>query len=322
MTTRRTVIGFVVLLSVAGCSSAASTTRATTPASTSVSGSTAATKSPTGPTTTIAGASQSESAFGLDKKGLLARRLKIEAVVSTCMKKQGFDYVPLDPSVVVVGGGKFVVTGLSEDEFRKQYGYGFSTTYDLKPATGTSAGVNPNVTIRDGLSPSDQKAYDKALNGGSEEGSFANAIFEGDFGKLGGCNKAAATDVFGGADALNVVSSTVEEVDKRVSADPQMVKAEREWKDCLASAGFKYSTSDQIDSHFRDALKAIVGSTPGNTGYDKAVLAALQQEELRTAEADWSCELKYKVPVEPKVIAAVEKAYFEANPGLAAKLTK
>jgi hypothetical protein len=300
VTTRRTVTCFVALLSIAGCSSAASSTK----------------------TTTVAGASQSESAFGLDKKSLLARRLKIEALVSTCMKKQGFDYVPLDPSAVVVGAGKFVVTGLSEDEFRKQYGYGFSTTYDLKSATGTSAGVNPNVTIRDGLSPSDQKAYDKALNGGSEEGSFANAVGQGDFAKLGGCNKTAATEVFGGADALNVVSSTVEEVDKRVSADPQMVKAEREWKDCLTSAGFKYSTSDQIDSHFRDGLKAIVGSTPGNTGYDKASLAALQQEELRTAEADWACELKYKVPVEPKVIAAVEKAYFEANPGLAAKLTK
>jgi hypothetical protein len=300
VTTRRTVTCFVALLSIAGCSSAASSTK----------------------TTTVAGASQSESAFGLDKKSLLARRLKIEALVSTCMKKQGFDYVPLDPSAVVVGAGKFVVTGLSEDEFRKQYGYGFSTTYDLKPATGTSAGVNPNVTIRNGLSPSDQKAYDKALNGGSEEGSFADAVGQGDFGKLGGCNKSAATEVFGGADALNVVSSTMEEMDKRVSADPQMVKAERDWKDCLTSAGFKYSTSDQIDSHFRDGLKAIVGSTPGNTGYDKASLAALQQEELRTAEADWACELKYKVPVEPKVIAAVEKAYFEANPGLAAKLTK
>lgn len=304
MTSRSTVIGFTALLSVAGCSS------------------TATTKSSTGPTTTVAGASPSESAFGLDKKSLLARRLKIEALVSTCMKKQGFDYVPLDPSVVVVGGGKFVVTGLSEDEFRKQYGYGFSTTYDLKPATGTSAGVNPNVAIREGLRPSDQKAYDKALNGGSEEGSFANAVFDGDFGKLGGCNKTAAAEVFGGTDALNVVSSTMEEVDKRVSADPQMVKAERDWKDCLASAGFKYATSDQIDSHFRDGLKAIVGSTPGSTGYDKAALAALQQEELRTAEADWACELKYKVPVEPKVIAAVEKAYFAANPGLAAKLPK
>ena len=303
MTTRRTVICFVTLLGFAGCSSAKSATKTTK-------------------ATTIAGASQAESAFGLDKKSLLARRLKIEAVVSTCMKKQGFDYVPLDPSVVVVGGGKFVVTGLSEDEFRKQYGYGFSTTYDLKPATGTSAGVNPNVTIRDGLNPSDQKAYDKALDGGSEAGSFANAVFQGDFGKLGGCNKTAATEVFGGVDALDVVSSTLEEVDKRVSADPQIVKAEREWKDCLTSAGFKYSTSDQIDLHFRERLTAIVGSSPGSTGYDKASLAALQQEELRTAEADWACELKYKVPVEPKVIAAVEKAYFEANPGLAAKLPK
>jgi hypothetical protein len=274
----------------------------------------------TGPTTTVAGATPSDSAFGLDKKSLQAKRLKVESLVATCMKKQGFEYVPLDPSVVVVNNGRFVVSGLNEDEFRKQYGYGWTTTYGTPTGTTTVANPNPNAKFRDALSPSDRKGYDKTLNGGNEDGSFANAIVQGDFAMLGGCNKSAATEAFGGGDALNVVSSTLEEIDKRVTADQQMVQAEKNWRDCLNAAGFRFSTSDQIDEHLQSSLKAIVGSNLDNTSFDRIALAALQQEELRTAEADWACEVKHKLPVEPKVIAAVEKAYFEANPGLASKL--
>jgi hypothetical protein len=276
----------------------------------------------TGLTTTVVGATPSDSAFGLDKKSLQARRLKVESLLATCMKKQGFEYVPLDPSVVLVNNGRFVISGLTEDDFRKQYGYGLTTTYGTPAGTKAVANPNPNAKIRDALSPSDQKVYDKALHGGSEDGSFANAIVQGDFGMLGGCNKSAAAEAFGGGDALNVVSSTLEEIDKRVSADPQMVQAEKKWRECLNAAGFKFSTSDQIDEHLKSALKAIVGSNPDNATVDRSALAALQQEELRTAEADWACEVKHKLPVEPKVIAAVEKAYFAANPGLASKLAR
>lgn len=276
----------------------------------------------TGPRTTLAGATPSDSAFGLDKKSLQAKRLKVESLVATCMKKQGFEYMPLDPSVVLVNNGRFVVSGLSEDDFRKQYGYGLTTTYGTPLGTKTVANPNPNAKTRDALSPSVRMAYDKALNGGSEDGSFANAVVQGDFGKLGGCNKSAAVEAFGGGDALNVVSSALAEIDKRVTADRQMVQAEKKWRECLNAAGFKFSTSDQIDEHLKSGLKAIVGSNPENTTFDRNALGALQQEELRTAEADWACEVKHKLPVEPKVIAAVEKAYFEANPGLASKLTR
>jgi hypothetical protein len=275
-----------------------------------------------GPTTTVAGATPSDSAFGLDKKSLQAKRLKVESLVATCMKKQGFEYVPLDPSVMLVNNGRFVISGLGEDDFRKQYGYGLTTTYGTPLGTKAVANPNPNAKIRDALNPSDQKAYDKTLNGGSEDGSFASAIVQGDFGMLDGCNRSAAAEAFGGGDALNVVSSTLEEIDKRVSADPQMVQAEKKWRECLNAAGFKFSTSDQIDEHLKSGLKAIVGSNPENTTFDRNALAALQQEELRTAEADWACEVKHKLPVEPRVIAAVEKAYFEANPGLASKLAR
>lgn len=268
--------------------------------------------------TTAAGASASEAAFGLDRKSLLARQLKVEALVATCMKKQGFDYVPMDPSTVVVGLGRFVVTGLDADQFRTQYGYGITTTYDATAPGGTVGGPNPNARIRDGLSAAEQKAYDKALDGGSNAGTFADAVGQGDFGRLAGCNKSAAAEVFGGAGALDVVQSVLDEVDKRVVADPQMIKAERQWADCLTAAGFTFSTSDQIDASLRDRLQAIVGTAPGNSGYDRAALRTLQQEELRTAETDWRCEVTYKVPVESKVVAAVEKAYFEAHPGLAA----
>jgi len=67
-------------------------------------------------------------------------------------------------------------------------------------------------------------------------------------------------------------------------------------------------------------LAAIVGTAPGNTSYDKGALAALQQEELRLAELDYSCDQKYRLPVETKVAAEVEKAFLDANPAIAAKV--
>ena len=263
--------------------------------------------------------SPSELAFGLDQKSLLGRQLKVEALVAVCMKTQGFDYVPMDPTTVVVGQGKFVVTGLTADEFRRLYGYGITTTYDSVAPGGKVGSPNPNATIRDGLSATDRKAYDRALNGGSVAGTFADAVVQGDFSKLAGCNRSAAAEVFGGSEALNVVQSVLDELDKRVTADPQMAQAERAWANCLGAAGFKYATSDQIDESLRRRLDAIVG-TSGGTGYDHAALSALQQEELRIADGDWACEIKFKQPVEPKVIAAVERAYFDAHPDLAAKV--
>ena len=274
-----------------------------------------------GPTTTVAGASPVASAFGLDKKSLQARQLKVEAIVATCMKQQGFDYVPLDPTALVVGQqGQTVVAGLSEDEFRTQYGYGISTLYDAKPSAGVGAPTaNPNIKIRASLGTADQAAYDKVLNGGNSDGTFASAVSQGDFGMLGGCNKTAAIKVFGGADVLTTLTSALDELDKRVAADPAVVKATKLYQDCLAAAGFKYANADEIDKVLHEKLTAIVGSKPGNTNYDKAALAALQQEEIRLAGVEDACDQKTKVPVELKVAAAVEKAYLDANPGLAAK---
>jgi hypothetical protein len=260
-----------------------------------------------------------ESAFGLDKKSLQARQLKVEALVASCMKQQGFDYVPVDPTALVVGQqGQTVLPGLSEDEFRKQYGYGISTVYDLKVAGGT-ASANPNTKIRDSLGPADKTAYDQTLNGGNSEGTFASAVSQGDFGMLGGCNKTAAIKVFGGADVLTTLTSALDELDKRVASDPTVVKATKDYQACLAAAGFKYASGDEIDKVLHDKLTAIVGTTPGNTNYDKAALAALQQEEIRLADIEHTCDVKTKAAAELKVAAEVEKAFLDANPGLAAK---
>jgi hypothetical protein len=308
---------------VPGSGASSSTTMAGTPP-----GSVGPTTTPTttkkggGSTTTVAGASPVASAFGLDNKSLQARQFKVEAIVATCMKKQGFDYVPLDPTALLVGQqGQTVIVGLTEDEFRTQYGFGISTTYGIQAAAGkSSASTNPNIKIRDGLSKADQAAYDKTLNGGNADGTFASAVSQGDFGMLGGCYKTATAEVFGGGDVLALLTSALDELDKRVSADPQMVKADKQYQACIAAAGFKFANGDEINKYFTDKLAAIVGTTPGNTSYDKGALAALQQEELRLAELDYSCDQKYRLPVETKVAAEVEKAFLDANPAIAAKV--
>ena len=285
-----------------------------------------------------AGASPAESALGLDKKELQRRQLKVEALVATCMKNQGFDYIPLDPTNVVPGqSGQVGLPNLSEDDFRKQYGFGITTLFGVTTPSGTPVSSNPNTKIRNALSAADGAAYDKALSGTNADGStFASAISQGDFSNLGGCYKQATEKVFGGPQVLSAVQTALDDLDKRVKSDPRVAVAQRLWSDCVNKGGFQFSTSDEIDKFLTTKLETIVGKpaatgTPPATGnapptgtlpavYDKAALASLQQEELKLAELDHSCDLKFTKQANDKVQLEVEQAFVAQNPSLIGKV--
>jgi hypothetical protein len=271
--------------------------------------------------TTVAGATSVDQAVGLDKKGMLRRQLQIEGLLATCMKSKGFDYIPLDPSTTPLGNGgssPVVIQGLNADEFRTQYGYGLTTLYDATVTPSTKGAVsNPNTKIRDNLGPADKAAYDKALTGGSSDGTFANAADQGDFSNLGGCNKEATIKVFGGTQALQTVQSALDEVDKRFAADKRIVTATRQWSTCMRDGGFDFANGDLIDGYLTTKLDAIVGPPAARkTSYDKAALAALQQLELKLAALDNTCDTKFLKPIADKVQAEVEKAILAAHPEL------
>jgi hypothetical protein len=261
--------------------------------------------------------SPGEVAVGLDKKSLQRRQLELEGLLASCMKAKGFDYVPLDPTATP--RGRVVVQGLTDEEFRSQYGYGISTLYDAAAKPGAKGVTsNPNVAIRDALSPADRTAYDKAFTGGSSEATFASAVDNGDFSSLGGCTREATEKVFGGTKALQTVQSALDEVDKRVAADKRVTAAQRQWASCMRQAGFEYQEGDEIEASLTKRLEAIVGPPGGRKAtYDKPALASLQENELKLAQTDAACEAKFLKPVKDKVEVETEAAVVAAHPELA-----
>ncbi|MGH9008568.1 MAG: hypothetical protein ACRDYF_01835, partial [Acidimicrobiia bacterium] len=62
-----------------------------------------------------------EEQIGLDDDGIRLKQAAAENLMRDCMKEQGFDYVPQDPTAqeaALLGGQR-----MSKDDFEKQYGY-------------------------------------------------------------------------------------------------------------------------------------------------------------------------------------------------------
>jgi hypothetical protein len=109
-----------------------------------------------------------------------------------------------------------------------------------------------------------------------------------------------------------------------------MVKAVREWSDCMRDAGYaNLAEQEDVDTVLKKKLEAIVGS-PGDVSaqsvegadYDKAALTALQHEEVAMVTADKKCEKEHVESVEDKVTEEYESSFREENASLLAKVPK
>ena len=273
-----------------------------------------------------------DSPLGLDEAGFALQQNKVEERVKACMKQAGFEYTPVDPHAT-----KAAITGtsgLTDDEYRRQFGYGISTVFEKVVEISQSAkSVDPNVAYRAKLDAASQAAFDRSLTGGNADLSVAGAVDAakaGDLSGLGGCVGEATTAVFGDS-AVTTALAKIEELDARAEADPRLVKAREDWGTCMKKRGFDYGDPNAVDTAITDKLAAIVGPVAakalGETGnfsplvfgtsalppYDKAALASLQAEELATAQADLDCEEQFVVDVEDKVKAEYIKKFSEEN---------
>ncbi len=86
----------------------------------------------------------------------------LEARIAACMRAEGFEYVPQDPSYDPTGMSE--INALPPDEFAERYGYGISTI-DLRAQSEQAQRDDPNDAIFDGLSQAARREYYAALNG-------------------------------------------------------------------------------------------------------------------------------------------------------------
>ena len=261
-----------------------------------------------------------EDQLGFTRKGITAAQAKVENEIATCMKNQGFDYIPGDPVAV-----QAALTGkpnMTDAEFEAQFGYGISTLY----GRGTPQS-DPNVKIRDALSPVDRTAYDKALSGGQPDQTFFHAVDTGDFSQLGGCTKAATDKAFGGSALLSTLQRKLDELDDSILADQRMVKANAAWTKCMQDAtGESFEDAAAIEDEITKQFEKIVGPPlpPGQVAaegtYDKAALATLQRREVELSDKDVACEKKKITPVEDVVRKEKETQFKNANAALLSKV--
>lgn len=264
-----------------------------------------------------------EDQLGFTRKGILRAQAKVENSIATCMKAQGFDYVPGDPEAV-----QAALTGrpnMTDREFEAQFGYGISTLFGRGNAQS-----DPNARVRSALGPVDRAAYDKALSGDNPELTFFIAVDSGDFSELGGCTKTATDELFGGTELLNTLQTKLDELDDSILADQRMVKANEAWTTCMRDAtGESYEDSEAIEEEIAQEFEKIVGAAgvslkPGEIAeegsYDKDALAALQRREVELQRQEIACEEKHIVPVEDVVREEKETRFKDANAELLRKV--
>ena len=248
----------------------------------------------------------------------LANQRKIEDSTAACMKTAGFDYVAVPPEANPKS--KFNdAFNLPKDKFAEQYGYGISTI-DWSKIGKDAESKNPNTAIRDKLSATAKKAYDKALNGdlGGDGGGVVIALpADGKGGKKMDtcCRGKAAESVYGKSDKGSDFSKydslfkDIEALRKRIDSDQRVVDATAAWSDCLADAGHpgfkKVDEPRQKVSEKLDELqgkkpenktsgpgKAILNGPPSFDKVDQQKLADLRKFEIELAKADQGCKAK------------------------------
>ncbi|TWD80550.1 hypothetical protein FB561_1631 [Kribbella amoyensis] len=265
----------------------------------------------------------------------LAKQRKVEEATAGCMKAAGFEYVAVPPEQQEKS--KFDdAFNLPPDKFAEQYGYGISTIDWSKPAGEDDS--NPNTKIRNGLSATAKKAYDKALNGQLGDGNMIAIPADGKANNAKrptdlGCRGQAAEQVFGkGQDKVDSFSKfeslfkDLEALRKRVETDQRVVEATSAWSDCLADAGHAgFAKPDDPRTKVSQKLDELMGTknqpngksvTVGPPSFDKVdsqKLAELRKFEIELAKADQGCKAKGYEETAKQVRYEKEKEFVEQN---------
>ncbi|PSK92400.1 hypothetical protein CLV30_13216 [Haloactinopolyspora alba] len=250
---------------------------------------------------------------------------QVEEKVAQCMRDRGFDYVPASPESE--GESEFEKAySLDPADFAAEYGYGITTLDRGSGDDGDSK--DPNQKIREELSASARKAYDKALWGEDVQvledgGGVAIRATPGGDGGSGtgqqGCRMKASEQVRGdsgprmggpGAGEFEGLFQDIASLTERINSDPRVVEAQQGWSDCMAAAGHD---GFEVPSDARKAVMDRAADVPGlgmtmPTGpgsgspddgsaessaeqdVDEAEIEKIREYEIDVATADHECK--------------------------------
>ncbi len=255
-------------------------------------------------------ASEGPEEFGLTARELVQNIERVEALIATCMRTQGFEYIAVDAETVRRGmKSDKSLPGLEEKDFAAKFGFGISTYYTgqaPQAATGYSPGRiglgRRNVQIFQSLAPADQIAYSRTLFGDHSDSTFAIALDAEDFSRCGGCTRAAIEKVFA---PEQLSSSYYNPKDALIARDPRMKAARREYAAAMRAAGFDNENPDELEVEIWQRLDAITGGSTVPleelSPEQLAALEELQNYERRLAVTSFELEVKLLDPVEDRI---------------------
>jgi hypothetical protein len=234
--------------------------------------------------------------------------------VAVCMRKAGFKYIPFTPPMNF-GPGNGPEPG-KEDDWQRKNGYGMANSMETIQ-TPQQQQKNPNDEIQKGFSPSEQKAYQKALFGAPPKPGQTT------FTPTDGCMNE-------GFAAQNKIYETLgpkfEELSKRTESDKRILAMMRKWSSCMKGKGFSVQRQQDIFEKVLGPLQQSVFAPPTNSAaannpgavngpppINKAKLAELRKVELRVANADLDCLSKKDRNERDKIRKEYEKAFIAAN---------
>ena len=248
--------------------------------------------------------------FGLTPRQLVQSIETVEALISTCMREQGFQYIAVDYMTVRKGmSADKKIQGLSEEEFIDGYGFGVSTMYTGRPPQLTT-GYSParmglgerNIQIFKNLSTADQVAYNRVLFGENSDATFAVGLETENFSRTGGCTRKAIEQVF----ATEQLKATYyNPKDALINKDPRMKAALRKYAAKMHEAGFDYNHPDEVESDIRDRLAALTKSgtirVQEMSPDQQVALEKLKTYELNVAKINYELAEDIFDPVEAEI---------------------
>ena len=235
--------------------------------------------------------------FGMTEEQLVNAIEAGESRIAECMADAGFEYTPIDSETFRDAmDARGTVSGLSDEEFVAQYGYGITT---LPPTSDFRFGEE-NQAIFDDLSSEDQVAYGRTLLGENTQATYVNMLEAEDFLPAGGCTETAIKEVY---TEEQLSPSFFNPFDALVEQDPRMIAAQQAWSECMAEDGYDYEMQGDPEDEFVERLDALTGGADPKTltGGDKEALTELQGEERAIAKVDFDCAAEHIDAVEQQV---------------------
>lgn len=221
---------------------------------------------------------------------------RVEAHIATCMAREGFLYIPIDPDQPGLTG---TPEGLpaTEEEMAEKFGYGVVLNARLSYQPIATEIDNPNVAIEENLSPTERKAYGPAYGACQGE---AYEIYPDPFGS-------GSEGEFWLADQLSAIQIAVSE-------DLRVQQAVDDWSRCMAEQGYDFVDPEHAVAYIADLVAPISNAQTG-TGLDDSTAAELdrlQEIELEVAHTDFACAEQLDRTIE-KVRFELEAELIEEN---------